>query len=98
MRLIDETVTPVHRTDDPKFAGSHVAPAQPGYSWVVSIVRASLLDAKALAIKATSFDFEHGLQWNQQELDKYALEPLGTTIEAMYPGALAYLEAPKNKS
>jgi hypothetical protein len=83
--------TPVSRTDDLKFQAGKHAPATPNHSWVVVIVRASLLDAKSIIPSAIQFDFTAGLTWDQSQLDKLALEPLGSTIESLYPGALEFL-------
>lgn len=79
---------PVSRTDDPKFQPGRDAPVLPDHSWVVSVVRSSLLDAKRIAAGATKFDMQSGWSWDQAQLDKLSLEPLDGTIDSLYPGAL----------
>jgi hypothetical protein len=79
---------PVSRTDDPKFQPGRDAPIKPDHSWVVSVVKSSLLDAKRITSGATKLDPQYGETWDQAQLDKLSLEPLPGTIDSLYPGAL----------
>jgi hypothetical protein len=79
---------PVSRTDDPKFQAGRDAPVLLDHSWVVSVVRSSLLDAQRVAAGATKLDNVSGWTWDQAQLDKLSLEPLDGTIDTLYPGAL----------
>jgi hypothetical protein len=79
---------PVSRTDDPKFTPGRDAPVELDHSWVVSVVRASLLDVDRILWSATKFDRTSGESWDQAQLDKLSLEPLDGTIDSLYPGAL----------
>jgi hypothetical protein len=92
---IDDAITkrrsplPVSRTDDPKFTPGLHAPKALDHSWVVSVMRSSLLDPNKVLWGSTKFDPKDGEVWDQAQLDKLSLEPLDGTIDSLYPGALA---------